>query len=880
MLPQSVHILILALSAFCLFHSSEAVAQIFSEDIRLSQEVSQTVFPNDVKIQSTSRIGNISLVVWGSARRAGEDSVSNALYWQLLRDTTKLGIPEELTGLEHQPFGFVQVIALEDRFLVLWHDRAGQDSNLLSRMITLDGKVNEVDVLYKGIGSVHTVSLSGKMRMYIQVPEGEIRREVNGQGVEIFSELDSTDNPVVDIYWSTRKDSIGVLLRMTGPPEFFDVDGNSIALPKEVMDRFNYPYYLDSLLHLYVVQWPKVFIYDYLTDVDTVRTFEVRYPSPAWDSTTQYYRFVPGSVFITVDVSNNIWVTFGRVQYSIRRLDPEILHFITFEEYAVRETGLANRVYTRDVGYFNSWLEPGIELSRIEIGVAAVERFCNQSARKRYHVEAWTSGITHSHGRRFTADIGLGWGRDGRFYHRVSDAENQCRADSKGVHRIVDTDSSIVAMVIDDSTSIRLAVPLPRFLKNLSESQASIALQSDKLFVSWFQVGNHLLAEAWEWEEHKLEKTDVLFLDGSTQLKTHSTGTSCVVSKRVNADSLGLYALQNGNWLPLSDGGNGKALSSVTIDPQDREVVVSVIRSAKSRPDWVSATLYSESWNQLNYWDSLQFFGTFATVISLNDSVLIGKPSKSQSLYRFHGTSLKDSAVNVVGLHSVVPYYNHTFLSWSYNLSDNTLQILRFNADGKIVGQGKVSDDFASIEPSLTQVILNPNDPGSGVVFLYLNNGVLKAAALDRDLNYRETSIVNNTGMNINFADGVFRNDTLYVVWVDGRNEVADVYGNAVVPNISLSVENQHRSVEPVSLISLVSPNPTGSTLKIQLKNGLVEETEVEIWDMKGVKHTSVKVDRGENEVMLSTDALPAGAYLVKAGHGKLQDSHVLFIVR
>src|SRR5438128_15612 len=98
------------------------------DDVRLSTEPLQMILPADAQIQSAARIGELTLVVWGTTRLEPDSSVVNMLVMQLLRDTTLVGPQRVLTSNAARPSGFVQVMAVRDRFLVVWNDRRGGDS--------------------------------------------------------------------------------------------------------------------------------------------------------------------------------------------------------------------------------------------------------------------------------------------------------------------------------------------------------------------------------------------------------------------------------------------------------------------------------------------------------------------------------------------------------------------------------------------------------------------------------------------------------------------------------------------------------------------------------------------------------------------------------
>lgn len=148
---------------FCLFSGIFLflVAEATGQDIQISPpDTFIYQLPNDIKIQSSARIGRVTLAVWGTQREdlsGGE--VRNALVMQIARNKEVVGNPQFVHSDSSVPYSMVKVITLEDRFCVFWYDRRSVQKGLYMRVIdTLgnlignevwfgDAKINDIEII-------------------------------------------------------------------------------------------------------------------------------------------------------------------------------------------------------------------------------------------------------------------------------------------------------------------------------------------------------------------------------------------------------------------------------------------------------------------------------------------------------------------------------------------------------------------------------------------------------------------------------------------------------------------------------------------------------------------------------------------------------------
>jgi hypothetical protein len=92
----------------------------------------------DILIQSAASVGNNRLVVWGATQGSVEDA-RPVLMMSILEGVRATGDPVRLTSLDARPTGYVQVVTITNRFLVLWNDRRNGRLSAYMRLLTRDG---------------------------------------------------------------------------------------------------------------------------------------------------------------------------------------------------------------------------------------------------------------------------------------------------------------------------------------------------------------------------------------------------------------------------------------------------------------------------------------------------------------------------------------------------------------------------------------------------------------------------------------------------------------------------------------------------------------------------------------------------------------------
>src|ERR1041384_2430419 len=133
-MPRTIVSVARLLAPLLLFLLCESIATA-QRDLRLSPPRRRAVIQPDALVQSAARIGARTLVAWGTSDWSADSSTYNLLRMQMLEDTSFLGAQRPAGSADARPFGYVQVIALDDRFLILWNDRRAGDSAAYARVV-------------------------------------------------------------------------------------------------------------------------------------------------------------------------------------------------------------------------------------------------------------------------------------------------------------------------------------------------------------------------------------------------------------------------------------------------------------------------------------------------------------------------------------------------------------------------------------------------------------------------------------------------------------------------------------------------------------------------------------------------------------------------
>lgn len=129
-----------------------------------------------------------------------------------------------------------------------------------------------------------------------------------------------------------------------------------------------------------------------------------------------------------------------------------------------------------------------------------------------------------------------------------------------------------------------------------------------------------------------------------------------------------------------------------------------------------------------------------------------------------------------------------------------------------------------------------------------------------------------------------FKDDSVYVVWQDGRNGNTDIYGRAYSyrPPTTQGVEDIAEAGRRLS-ISAIAPNPTTGKIALDFTLPRSSMLDVQVIDLTGrVVHREAKEmqPEGKSTIDLDLAGLPSGSYRVVVRAGALSASASVMLVR
>ncbi len=268
-----------------------AMAAAQPADVRISpMDPAVHLLRDDALFQSGASLGGVALVAWGtSVPVAGPDSLRNEVLVQVVRGGRAVGMPTQAHDSDARPFGVAGVVALADRFLVLWNDRRPDARGVHARAFDTSGVAIGPDMLLAAGGALRADSAlwlvpdsSGLLLVWADTSGRYYRVPVlpdGGPGASVTEivQADFNDTLFYDELPGAR------FVRSPGASRFIHADGTVDARP--VADRFlTLPHFVDpdtSIAVLDTVAGKRVLRY-YRSVFDTVAVRERVLPVPGF----------------------------------------------------------------------------------------------------------------------------------------------------------------------------------------------------------------------------------------------------------------------------------------------------------------------------------------------------------------------------------------------------------------------------------------------------------------------------------------------------------------------------------------------------------------------------------------------------------------------
>jgi hypothetical protein len=238
-----------------------------------------------------------------------------------------------------------------------------------------------------------------------------------------------------------------------------------------------------------------------------------------------------------------------------------------------------------------------------------------------------------------------------------------------------------------------------------------------------------------------------------------------------------------------------------------------------------------------------------------------------------------------------------SFMAWRIITPGDTLvHLRRYTFSGELL-----RDTVITFSVPINKIVVRLNSHDSALVFLCATSKGIRMTYLDKELNLHSDSDrnllhdlhINAEEVTVRNVSGIFRNDTLLMVWEDYRHgdSIPDVYGNFwVVPKL-LAPGNDDTPGNPdnpvdtssISIISL-APNPTRGVVAISVQSTETAETQLDVYEVMGgrvwqSKALSLKVGRNDFTVDTKALGLPTGSYIITVQSGNHIERRKLIVL-
>ncbi len=825
-------------------------------DIRVSPpDADNYVMPPEVRIQASGRIGPLDLVVWCTTYNPIPDSLATTLRMQLLRDGLTVGAQATLTSPAARPYGYVRVIPMSDRFLVVWNDRRVGAEGLYARCVGRDGSPIGIERLLSPNPTMTYPPI--QMLTVVGEPARGIALCWLGLGANsayYALRIDPSGNPDgVPRRLGARLEQMLtydelpglVLVRVdSGGGRIIYDDGriDPRPIPK---GRLSQQFYVGADTSLVTTSGHDMVCYANIHEAVPVRMV----PVPAIDSayhglalvardTGEGYTIQFPVVRITGGLTGIVWPDEMR-RTMIYRMRVDALGAVIGPDLILADSAINSAVPTEPV---------------FEDGGASVSIGCSNSAR----LDVWFTVTTFYHGQAVTPQgrADLFFSLNGRGIVRLDKGGASgyiatCLANP--LQTVVRTSYERTSTVRERSITgdVSLSAPTGHVGVDLAQSRPGIMLDGDTLRVAWHHSPRASALARWtsildtpvvtDWlVPDTVSRAEPSFGERMTDLYTgvNSVDDSLEVFQDIAAivvhrerydditwwyspispnnyhpvTSFGMstYLARHGSWtmvtnmLTRKDGDwthsytgayAGYPSYLIGYEPNRHQVLCRVQDIFTNRDSLVSIMP-----------DGRRAWGV--TARTLRGAIV---PVDSATYLRIDSATawsmLGDSVVGMFPLSPGDPSATYQRLLGRRFLrcasSADSIVLEEWDLDGGPIGRGAIAIDSLTGVP---RIVENPAD--SSIIILFVDHGV-RAAHFSAMLARRDsTRRVSAAEARVSLPSGVVRHDTLFVVWQDARNRQPDIYGN----RLSLA-----RLVEPRDTVIEEHPVDPPDTVEHQI---------------------------------------------------------------
>lgn len=868
-----------------------------SADIRLSPPIYRASIPAEARVQTAARLGDAILVVWGSGANSGARDYG-VLYSQIVRDGKAVGTPQRVSSGALMG-GYFQVLPLKDRFMVFWSDQRGVAGSAYMRFVAPDGTFLGAEILLheRPITGLDLVRTGGDQLLFWSDDR---------DGGSIYSRTIGADGALGE---RTVERGKGVLEKKIvpagipgytmmphgdGPPLVFDAQGKEIAAGSWSR-KFGVPFHLNDDGSIITISHDTLFSFRTILDTVPVRQIIIPLASGALDGSQVLSRGEDGRLQLFYAIGRQTIAAYGEdiAMLLVRSVEsaggtfgaPELVRRFT----VVRPSRNCQTVVIDSV-------RP--ERSRIGYNGYQVE-IAFQGANV-YQCEGIYSSPPISSSLRYFIHGGTVW----------SDSL-PVTVDSGASVRVARTngfDSSAV-LVESGSGTVRLAAPSALQHPSFPQVAPAIKVAGGELLMGWISVEEDSIARLarWEYGENGPAKTFFTMSlastawgeGGGTPLSwSHSIRSmegEFLLERRWKQPGNGgderhlqVFAPTLDGWKSLLDASpvvstsSSPVLGTAAFDPITKETLLGVRYSPNSgiaatdviafdslyRPVWRLDSLVIDNWETIG---SIIPVGSKDVMVATSSTIVRFKDGSPIAQHK--PTALASSYKRLLG-----PY----FLRWDTYPDDawdktdpHVLALTPFTLDGTMMTpRARILDSIPIIDPFVTQ---NPAD--STIIFLIGGAKGVRMLVVDRNLQVRSGLVyVSDSGYRAARPSGVFRGDTLFVVWEDYRYGAPLIYGRAVT--WERPVAGAGEPVREAADAMTLMPVPAREQFMALFPSPLRSGSTLEIADMTGTVRSAIALDEGMSGREIDVSELPPGTYLVRLRTPRGSTVRPLVIVR
>lgn len=129
-------------------------------DIRLTWDVPTGILPSEAEMQDAARSGATTFVAWGTSYRGTDNKVKVGIVAQILQNGEPQGNPQFITTEAAQPTLPVHVIPHEQGFYILWNDKRNGEA-IYGRSVDLNGVPNSAEEQRLGTAFMRSITSYG-----------------------------------------------------------------------------------------------------------------------------------------------------------------------------------------------------------------------------------------------------------------------------------------------------------------------------------------------------------------------------------------------------------------------------------------------------------------------------------------------------------------------------------------------------------------------------------------------------------------------------------------------------------------------------------------------------------------------------------------------